>query len=359
MRNRLITGLLIWLLSSAGATRLGAQMSDDEKRNLFLKAREDIHPVPRASASPTPRPKPKTVSSPTPTPKPVVKEEEEEPKPRKTPPKEEDEPTPKPHKTPAKEEDEEPTPKPHKATPTPAPEKEKEADRIPLETETAPKSTPVPKATPPQIPQGKTPSGIPLNAPILIEKSGAEADQGYEAPAPSTGGWFKRWRYLSPSVRKQIDVAKVKKGRWKYIVVHNSGTRQGNAKIFDVYHRKVRKMQNGLAYHFVIGNGSSSGDGEIEIGNRWTQQINGGHVASDYLNNIALGICLVGDLNRDTPTPAQMAALDELITYLRGRVGKIKGKPAIVLPHKIINPKPTDCPGDRFPYKWLSSKFGS
>ncbi|HVQ19455.1 MAG TPA: peptidoglycan recognition family protein, partial [Terrimicrobiaceae bacterium] len=173
------------------------------------------------------------------------------------------------------------------------------------------------------------------------------------------GGWFKRWRYLTPSIRRAIDQAKVRKGRWKYIIVHNSGTRQGNARIFDTYHRRVRRMQNGLAYHFVIGNGRSSGNGEIEIGPRWTRQINGGHVASDYLNNIALGICLVGDLNRDLPTKAQLEALDELITYLRGRVGKIKGRPAIVLPHKKINPKPTDCPGDRFPYSWLQRRFGS
>jgi hypothetical protein len=26
------------------------------------------------------------------------------------------------------------------------------------------------------------------------------------------------------------------------------GTRQGNAKAFEYYHRRVRKMQNGLAY---------------------------------------------------------------------------------------------------------------
>lgn len=117
-------------------------------------------------------------------------------------------------------------------------------------------------------------------------------------------------------------------------------------------------MKNGLAYHFVIGNGTSSGNGQIEIGSRWTRQINGGHVASDYLNNISLGICLVGDYNRDTPTKAQMAALDELITYLRRRVGKVKGKPLIVRPHKKINPKPTDCPGKKFPYKTLKRRFG-
>jgi N-acetyl-anhydromuramyl-L-alanine amidase AmpD len=118
-------------------------------------------------------------------------------------------------------------------------------------------------------------------------------------------------------------------------------------------------MQNGLAYHFVIGNGASSGNGQIEIGSRWTRQINGGHVASNYLNDISIGICLVGDLNRDLPTKAQLEALDELCSYLRGRVGKVKGKAAIVKGHKEINPKPTDCPGDRFPLSFLRKRFGN
>ena len=65
-------------------------------------------------------------------------------------------------------------------------------------------------------------------------------------------------------------------------------------------------MQNGLAYHFVIGNGTSTGNGQIEVGDRWRRQINGGHVHSDYLNNISLGICLVGDFNRGQPTRAQL-----------------------------------------------------
>ena len=107
-----------------------------------------------------------------------------------------------------------------------------------------------------------------------------------------------------------------------FIIVHNSGTRQGNARIFDYYHRNVRRMRNGLAYHFVIGNGTSSGNGEIGVGDRWRRQINGGHVHSDYLNNISLGICLVGDFNRDQPTRAQLDSCEELIRYLRDRCGK-------------------------------------
>lgn len=356
MRRTLFLRLLIGVLVVAPLIDSRAQLSEEEKRNLFLKAREDIRPVPRASATPTPRPKPRPADTPPPTPRPT---------PKSTPEKtvEDDEPAPKPTPKASPKSTARASGRDEDEPPKKADDKE---DIIPLEKSTpAPKSSPKasPKSQPaetpkPQIPKGKTPSGDKLDAPILIEKSGLQKDEGLVEAPKSTGGWFKRWKYLPASVRKSIDQAKVKKGRWKYIIVHNSGTRQGNARIFDNYHRRVRKMQNGMAYHFVIGNGSSSGDGEIEIGSRWTKQVNGGHVASDYLNNISIGICLVGDLNRDKPTKAQIAALDELIQYLRGRVGKTSGKPAIVLPHKKINPKPTDCPGDRFPYAWMSEKFG-
>jgi N-acetylmuramoyl-L-alanine amidase len=163
------------------------------------------------------------------------------------------------------------------------------------------------------------------------------------------------YRYLTRSVREQIDRAPVRRGRWQYIVVHNSGTRQGNARIFDYYHRHVRHMPNGLAYHFVIGNGTSTGNGQIEVGDRWRRQINGGHVHSDYLNNIALGICLVGDFNRDLPKRAQLESCEELIRYLRQRCGKVGNHYPIVAPHRTMNPPrwSTDCPGDRFPYAWF------
>ena len=189
---------------------------------------------------------------------------------------------------------------------------------------------------------------------IVVQKSGAEAEKDM-VPAP--GGGDVRWQYLTPAVRKAIDEARVTRNRWKYIIVHNSGTRQGNARIFDYYHRYVRRMPNGLAYHFVIGNGTSSGNGQIEIGNRWTRQLNGGHVHSDYLNYISVGICLVGDFNRDLPTKAEYEALDELIRYLRRRVGKVDGRYSIVRGHKEINPRPTDCPGNRFPLNWLHRSF--
>jgi len=224
-------------------------------------------------------------------------------------------------------------------------------------------SLPPVSAIPIPLPHGATPS-----APITIEKSGVETAEGLEPTPPpqkEEGFWsrvfgsHKTYNYLSASTRAAIDHAPVRRGRWKYIVVHNSGTREGNARVFDVYHRRVRHMVNGLAYHFVIGDGHGSGDGRIEIGHRWTAQLNGGHVASDYLNDIALGICLVGDFNRDQPTKAQIGALEELVAYLRDRVGKSQGRRAIIYAHKEINPRPTDCPGEHFPYNWLHATFGN
>lgn len=337
-------GLLILAVTLAGTSSLRSELTDEQKRQLFLQSREDIRPVPRASATPRPKPTPAARTTPRPKPKPTPEEEPEEtptprPKPRPTPEPEEEAPTPRPKATP-------------RVTPPPAPEETPPPPRV--------TPTPTPAPTPPPRPTG-TPAQH--NAPIVVEKSGKAEDEGFVPPPPKKRGLFgflgggPKYTYLTPSVRSAIDGARVKKGRWKYIVVHNSGTRQGNAKAFDAYHRNVRHMQNGLAYHFVIGNGRSSGDGEIEIGNRWTRQINGGHVASDYLNNIALGICLVGDFNRDLPTKAQIGALTELINYLRKRCGRVQGRDIIVRAHRQINPKPTDCPGTRFPVKWLNREF--
>jgi hypothetical protein len=234
----------------------------------------------------------------------------------------------------------------------------------------APVATPIPAAVPRATP-APTPVPGPWGAQVDIEKEGLEEEGGLvppPPPPPTRRHWWQffsaepepQYHYLTKEIRDAIDRAPVARRRWRFIVVHNSGTRQGNARIFDYYHRYVRKMPNGLAYHFVIGNGTSSGNGQIEIGGRWIKQLQGGHVHSDYLNNISLGICLVGDFNRDLPTREQLEALDELIRYLRIRVGKIDGKPAIVKAHKEINPPqwPTDCPGDRFPYHWLHERFG-
>jgi hypothetical protein len=334
---------------------------------------------PGVEKSPTPKPKTKSgtektskkneEAKATPTPKPKPK-----PKRKKKASSEEtagSTKTPRPRKSPIPEPEESPTPKPDAKKKTegtkeaiPKRIEKAEAAKTPAPTEKVPKAVPELMRTPAPEPAVRPPpvSTLPqaaLPTDITIEKSGLEKEQGLEPPPPPPprrGFWpWSRqqptnYRYLTSATIDAIRRAPVQRARWKFVIVHNSGTRQGNARAFDYYHRKIRRMRNGLAYHFVIGNGTSSRNGQIEIGDRWRRQINGGHVHSDYMNNIGLGICLVGDFNRDQPTRAQLEACEELIRYLQERCGKMT-----VRPHREVNPPrwATDCPGDAFPYAWF------
>lgn len=153
--------------------------------------------------------------------------------------------------------------------------------------------------------------------------------------------------------RSKIDVGNLSERRWKHIILHHSGTPTGSGKIFDYYHRRVRGMENGLAYHFVIGNGSESGDGEIEVAERWKRQIQGGHVKSEKYNQISIGICLVGNFQKTRPTKKQMAAAVELVDHLKN--GLLHRRPDLLL-HRDI--QETVCPGRYFPEKEIHRIFG-
>jgi N-acetylmuramoyl-L-alanine amidase len=319
-----------------------AKKSDEEEEATTT-------PKPRETPEPTTSSKSKRRHTPTPKPKSANKKTREVSRKTKK--------TGKSKSAPKEEE----TPKPEK---TPASRTEDRAAVSETATPSA-KALGVAAPTPAASAQPKAPRALPSGerAQVVIEKSGLEEAQGLEpppSPPPRRGFWpwsrrSGNYRYLTRSVIDAIRRAPVKRRRWQFIVVHNSGTRQGNARVFDYYHRHVRRMQNGLAYHFVIGNGTSTGNGQIEVGDRWRRQINGGHVHSDYLNNISLGICLVGDFNRDQPTRAQLDACEELIRYLRERCGKTDRGAIPVRPHREMNPPrwPTDCPGDDFPYSWF------
>jgi hypothetical protein len=155
-------------------------------------------------------------------------------------------------------------------------------------------------------------------------------------------------------VREVTRGLKIRPGRWKWIVAHHSATPEGNARIYDRAHRQ-RGMENGLAYHFLIGNGVDSKDGEIEIGSRWLKQLLGGHVRRDEINEVGIGICLVGNFERKSPSPAQLAAFTELVDYLREEVVGRKVRFAV---HREIDPGRTVCPGRYFPIKQMHRRYG-
>lgn len=188
---------------------------------------------------------------------------------------------------------------------------------------------------------GINPRKLSVGQEIIVPTSGEIP----EPPPPEPKKADPR-RTLPSSVTQAIDSAKVKKNRWKHIVIHHSATKEGSGKGMDRYHREDRHMENGLAYHFVIGNGNGMGDGEIFVGRRWKEQLDGGHLASLQLNEVSLGICLVGDFQKTVPTTRQLNALEALIRALqdRTRLGD-----SAVTTHKLIHPKHTHCPGKRFP----------
>ena len=155
-------------------------------------------------------------------------------------------------------------------------------------------------------------------------------------------------------VRKATAALKVKPGRWQWIVAHHSAIRHGNAAVYGRAHRQ-RGMENGLAYHFVIGNGIDSGDGEIEIGPRWLKQLKGGHVHREEINEVGIGICLIGNFELSRPTPKQLLAFQELVDYLRSDV---VGKSIRFAVHKEIDPGRTACPGRYFPTAQMHLMYG-
>lgn len=158
---------------------------------------------------------------------------------------------------------------------------------------------------------------------------------------------------LIAKVRAETARIKVRRDNWKRIVVHHSAIKYGNATKYDATHRQ-RGMKNGLAYHFLIGNGIDSGDGEIEIGPRWKKQLLGGHVRSYQLNLTAIGICLVGNFEQTHPSRKQLDAFTQLMDWLQHDVLRKKTQFA---GHKELKGEQTICPGKNFPLAAMHARY--
>lgn len=145
---------------------------------------------------------------------------------------------------------------------------------------------------------------------------------------------------------------------WRFVMIHHSGADRGSAAVIDRGHR--RKGWEGLGYHFVIGNGRGSGDGQVEPGLRWVRQSAGAHAGVERFNGEALGVCLIGNFSAHTeeaeregpassrtpagPTEAQLGSLRALVLYL---LLKLDLPPEAIVLHRDV--KATTCPGELFP----------
>ncbi|MBI2094654.1 MAG: N-acetylmuramoyl-L-alanine amidase [Candidatus Omnitrophica bacterium] len=132
---------------------------------------------------------------------------------------------------------------------------------------------------------------------------------------------------------------------WKTITVHHSATRQGSAKLFDRDH--TRRHMGGLFYHFVLGNGTTTDDGEVEVGWRWKRQVKANRPYD-------IQICLVGDFNKQQVSDAQFGSLVTLISLLMEQYPiSLKA----VRRHEDIKGRHTECPGRHFPFYRLLSEL--
>lgn len=143
------------------------------------------------------------------------------------------------------------------------------------------------------------------------------------APAPTynrtTPKAANPYEYLKPAPKIAPGNAwapQVKATDWNFIVIHHSDTPTGSAGVFDRYHREVKHWDS-LGYHFVIGNGTASKDGQVEVGPRWARQQQGAHAGVEKYNKEGIGICLVGEFDRTRPSAAQMQSLARLVAYLQ------------------------------------------
>jgi LysM repeat protein len=147
---------------------------------------------------------------------------------------------------------------------------------------------------------------------------------------------------VHPKILLSLDQVKERIGTWpdsywRTITIHHSATPTGGMTIFDNYHRR-RKM-GGLAYHFVIDNGSPLTAGDIEVGWRWTKQ-----VKADRAYDIQ--VCLVGNFDDQHLSDVQMDSLVKLIYALCDQF-HISYKN--IRRHRDI--KHTECPGNHFPFE--------
>jgi LysM repeat protein len=153
---------------------------------------------------------------------------------------------------------------------------------------------------------------------------------------------------ISPLITSDVEAIvgpKHYSSHWRTITLHHSGTIEGNADAFDRNHRK--RGMGGLFYHFVIGNGAGSGDGQIEVGWRWKKQVNANRPDD-------IQICLVGDFNRQRLSESQFESLIKLIAVLRQQYNIPVSN---IRKHKSIKGKHTACPGSSFPFDRIISRL--
>ena len=201
---------------------------------------------------------------------------------------------------------------------------------------------------PPQSPASNSSNEEQLDEPILAPPARTSLKSPKARIVPGQGGASRK--NLQTYVNDPDDLFTPPKADrpWKYIVIHHSAHDSGSLAKIDEDHRK-RLGTMGCGYHFVVGNGSETQNGTIEVANRWAEQKGGQHCRDSHVNDIneyGIGICLIGNFDSSEPTEQQLEATGALIAYLQQRYGIPKGN---VVTHDTVANSKSVCPGKNFP----------
>lgn len=120
------------------------------------------------------------------------------------------------------------------------------------------------------------------------------------------------------ATRKPLDLS------WTRVIIHDSGSTDGSADDLAAAHRQ--QGAESVGYHFVIDNGQLDDNGKPDIHPtaRWSNQQDG-----DFLNAVdaqqqdqprAIGICLIGDTNRQALSKVQLQQLVWLVQQLQTKL---------------------------------------
>lgn len=125
------------------------------------------------------------------------------------------------------------------------------------------------------------------------------------------------------------------------IVLHHSATDSGDVEAFRREH--LARGWSDVGYHYVIDNGPTWHDGQLQYGRPIDQP--GAHAHGH--NSYTIGVCLVGDFSDDDdtdahPTRAQLDTLVSLLTALCVTFGITPSSATIVGHAALCN---TTCPG--------------
>ena len=144
--------------------------------------------------------------------------------------------------------------------------------------------------------------------------------------------------FQSPTLAGQLEPSvPLQRGAWNYIIIYQSGELSGSSDSLadglvaggtESTPTTVRPKAN---FHFVVDNARSRrgvSDGELETGEVWRSQVAGApyagwpdyryHPSSAYKN--AVGICFIGDVNREPVSEAQHKTLIQLVRELQSQL---------------------------------------